>query len=129
MTDIADLRDALLANFRTVHIRSSDAWPEADDWWATAKAFRAEKRGAQSYRDRMRRLLVDRGHAPFLDYLEADPDGGWRLHLFVLDKAALALLGEHTDGECGPGAPVSFDAEEFVSEHVGQLMPQDSHSE
>jgi hypothetical protein len=122
MTDIADLRDALLANFRTVHIRSSDAWPEADDWWATAKAFRAEKRGAQSYRDRMRRLLVDRGHTPFLDHLEADPDGGWRLHLFVLDKAALAHLDEHTDGGCGPGAPVSFDAEEFVAERIRHLV-------
>jgi hypothetical protein len=122
MTDLADIRDALLANFRTVHIRSSDAWPEADDWWATAKAFRAEKRVAQSYRYRMRRLLLDHGHTLFLDHLEADPDDGWRLHLFVLDKAALALLDEHTDGGCGPGAPVSFDAEVFVAERIRHLV-------
>jgi hypothetical protein len=46
--------------------------------------------------------------------LEPDPDGGWRLHLFVSEHAAMHLLDEITGGRCGAGDPASFDPEEFV---------------
>ena len=51
-----------------------------------------------------------------LHLMEPDRAGGWRLHFFVVDVAALTLLDELTEGACGPGDPVSFNPEEFVSE-------------
>ena len=55
--------------------------------------------------------------------MEPDPEGGWRLHIFVADKAALSLLDELTEWECGPGDPVSFDPEEFVAGDLRDLLP------
>jgi hypothetical protein len=57
--------------------------------------------------------------------MESDPEGGWRLHIFVADEAALTLLDELAEWECGPGDAVSFDPEEFVA---GRLRDLFSHS-
>ena len=73
-------------------------------------------------------LLVEHGHHRFLHHLEPDPAGGWRLHFFVADDAALTLLDELTEGACGPGDPVSFNPEEFVSERLRHLFEIDTHS-
>ncbi len=90
MTDLAALAATLLANFRTVRIPASER-PEGPptDWWAMAKARRADSRAAYASRDRLRRLLVEHGHHRFLHHMEPDPEGGWRLHFFVADDAAL----------------------------------------
>jgi hypothetical protein len=58
--------------------------------------------------------------------MEPDPEGGWRLHIFVADEAALTLLGELTEWECGPGDPVNFDPEEFIAGRLRDLFPHSS---
>jgi hypothetical protein len=122
ITDLTALAAALLANFRTVRVPPPDDLQRpSDDWWAAAKARRAEKRAAYACRDRLRRELTDHGH-PFLDRLEADPDGGWRLHILVADEAAVALLDTISQDACGPGDPVTFDPEEFISEKLRRLQ-------
>jgi hypothetical protein len=87
MSDPATLAATLLANFRTVHIPASDrAEGQPTDWWAMAKARRAESRAAYACRDRLRRNLVQHGYHRFLDHLESDPAGGRRLHFLSLMK-------------------------------------------
>ena len=99
MSDLADLAASLLANFCTIRILASERPEEQPtDWWAKAKARRAESRAAYAYRDRLRRLLVERGHHRFLHHLEPDPEGGWRLHFFVAEVAALTSLDELAEG-------------------------------
>jgi hypothetical protein len=129
MTDLATLAATLRANFCSLHIPGSKRGHQlSGDWWATVRAMRAESLAAYAYRDRLRRLLVERGHHRFLHHLEADPAGGWRLHFFVADVAALTLLDELTEGTCGPGDPVSFNPKEFVSERLRHLFKIDTHS-
>jgi hypothetical protein len=128
MTDLADLAATLLANFRTVRIPSPEGLerPPPADWWATAKARRAEHRAAYDCRDQIRRGLVEHGYRRFLHHMESDPAGGWRLHIFLGDEAALTLLDKLTERECGPGDPVNFDPEEFVAGRLRDLFPHSS---
>jgi hypothetical protein len=122
ITDLTALAAVLLANFRTLRILAPDDHQlPPDDWWGSAKARRAEKRAAYACRDRLRRELTDHDH-PFLDRLEADPDGGWRLHIFVADASAVALLDTISQGACGPGGPVTLDPEEFIAEQLRRLQ-------
>ena len=125
MTDLPTLAATLLVNFRTICFPWSDACsmppaPSHEEWWRAAKARRAEQLAVEAYRRQLRQRLHD-GHHRFLDNLERDPEGGWRLHIFVADDAALSMLDGITDQECGPGDPVSFDPEEFVMERLGYL--------
>ena len=118
MTDLASLADILLANFRTVPIPAPEPiQTKPGDWFATAKVRLAEKRAVEAFRDRIRRVLADHGYR-CLHHLEADPEGGWRLHIFVADDDALALLDEITEGKCGAGDPVTFDADEFLRDRL-----------
>jgi hypothetical protein len=129
MTDLATLAATLLSNFRTVHIPSSGHLEgRPGDWWAKATARRADSRAACACRDRLRRLLVEHGHHRFLHHLEPDPNGGWLLHIFAANNAVLALLDEVAEGECGPGDPVKFDPNEFVSARLRHLVANDINS-
>ena len=74
------------------------------------------------------RAWSQHGYRCFLDRMEPDPEGGWRLHFFVADDAALALLDELTEGDVGPGDPVSFDPGRFVLERIRHLFENDTHS-
>ena len=129
MTDIQALAAALLANFRTIHFQpSEECFPRAPshwDWWESAKARRADRQAVYDYRQRLRNELTAHGHRQFLDHVELGPDGGWRLHLFVADDAAMLLLDRITEGRCGAGDPASFNPEEFVQEQLedGALQP------
>jgi hypothetical protein len=109
----------LLANFRTIRLPAETLPvrpdPENKHRLATAKANLAERRAVYDRRDAVRRVLYRRRY-PFLDRLEADPEGGWRHHVFVADEDAVILL-EGIDN-CGPGDPVEFDPEEFVIERL-----------
>jgi hypothetical protein len=124
MTDLATLAADLLANFRTIRILSS-GHPEGrpENWLARAKARRAESLAAYAYRDRLRRILVEHGYHRFLHDMERDPEGGWRLHVFLAEDTALTLLDEVTEGTCGPGDPVAFNPEEFVAGRLRDLLP------
>jgi hypothetical protein len=55
------------------------------------KTLRAEKRVVYDLRDRLRRVLIQHRHRS-IDRLELDPEGGWRIHIFLLDEDALVLL-------------------------------------
>jgi hypothetical protein len=126
MTDLPTLAATLLANFCTIRFpasvdRSAQSTPSLSDWWTTAKARRAERLAVNAYRHQMRRQLIEHCHRRFLDHLEPDPEGGWRLHFFLADDAAMSLLIEASVGECGPGDPVVFDPKEFVAESLGGL--------
>jgi hypothetical protein len=119
MTDLASIATTLLANFATIRIPAqNDAADLSGDWWGAAKVWRTEKRAVRAYRDELRAALVAHGHRQFLDYLEPDPDDGWRLHFFFAEHAALSLLDQITDGRCDAGDPVSFDPEAFVREQL-----------
>ena len=92
------------------------------------KVRRDAHRAVHAHRDRLRQGLVERGFRCFLDRMEADPAGGWRLHIFAADEAALTLLDELAEGACGPGDAVSFNPKEFVTERVWHLIENDTHS-
>jgi hypothetical protein len=124
MTDIETLANSLLANFRTIRL-PADALParpdpETTDWWAIAKARRDEKRVLYELRDRLRRALNQHRHQ-FIDLVEPDPEGGWRIHIFALDADALVLLDGISDQRCEPGDPVDFDPEEFIIEWLREV--------
>jgi hypothetical protein len=124
MSDLQTHASHLLANFRTIRlpVEALPARPnlEPTDWWAVAKARRAEKRVLYDLRDGIRRVL-NQHHHRFIDCQEPDPDGGWRLHIFLLDEDALPLLDAIDDRPCEPGDPVDFDPEEFVIERLREL--------
>jgi hypothetical protein len=130
MTDRSALAATLLANFRTIRFatpgdRSARSSRSHSDWWAKAKARRADRLAVDAYRDQIRRRLTEQGHRRFLDYLEPDPDG-WRVHIFVADEPAMSTLADISEGRCGPGDPVNFDPEQFVSEHIGCMEGSDT---
>jgi hypothetical protein len=125
-TGTMTLAATLLANFRTIHFpRSEDRlmpFPTTTpDWWTKAKARFADRRAVDAYRQRLRRELVAHGHRLVLDHLESNPEGGWRLHIFVADENALSLLADISEGQCGAGDPLDFDPEEFVADHLNRL--------
>ena len=128
MTDLATLADNLLANFRTVRIPASERQEGYADWWTMVKARRAAHRAVHARRDRLCQGLVQHGYRCFLDRMEPDPEGGWRLHFFVSDDAGLALLDELTEGMSGRGDPVSFDPGRFVLERIRHLFENDIRS-
>ncbi len=126
MTAHSTLADTLIANFRTIRFPASDdhSTPPSTthpDWWATAKARCADRLAVDTYRKRLHLELVAHGHRLFLDHLEPDPDGGWRLHIFVADDHALSIVANFSEGRFGPGDPVDFDPEEFVTDHLNSM--------
>jgi hypothetical protein len=124
MTDPRTLADNLLANFRTIRISAealpSYGKPPPAGWLANAKANRADKRVVYDCRDEVRHALKQRGHK-FFTCLEADPEGGWRVHVFVLCETAATLVDEIGGENCGVGDPVNFDPEEFINNRLGEL--------
>jgi hypothetical protein len=133
MTDLSTLAATLLANYRTIRVPASGDHSKASedrcgqptrpppDWFQTVKARRAGRRAAETYRDRLRRELVEHGYHRFFHHLEADPEGGWRLHFFFADEHGLSILADINEGQCGPGDPVDFDSEEFIRDRLGRL--------
>jgi hypothetical protein len=125
MTVHSTLAATLLANFRTIRFPAFDdrSTPPSTvpDWFAKAKARCSDRRAVDAYRQRLRRELVAHGHRLFLDHLEPDPEGGWRLHIFVADDHALSIVANFSEGRFGPGDPVDFDPEEFVTDHFNRM--------
>ena len=126
MTDLLTLATTMLGNFRTIRIPSPDDClprrPTHLDWWQVAKARIAARRTAHAYRDEVRAALVRLGHRRVLDNLEPDPEGGWRLHLFLGDDAAVSVLEEIANELCVLGDPLTLDPEEFVREQLGDWI-------
>jgi hypothetical protein len=134
MTVLSTLAATLLANFRTIRLPASEdalakSVPTRANWFQIAKARRAKRLAVDAYRDRIRRELVGHGHHRFFHHLEADPEGGWRLHFFVADEPALSILADISVGRCGPGDPLDFDPQEFVTDRLGCLKGMASEFE
>jgi hypothetical protein len=133
MTDLPTLAATLLANFRTIRFpRTEECIPRSPthwDWWQAAKARRADRQAVYDYRQRLRHELIAHGHHEFLDHVELGPDGGWRLHVFVVDDAAMLLLDRTTEGRCRAGDPASFNPDKFVQEQLEEGAIQPSLSE
>ena len=133
MTDLPTLAATLLNNFQTIHFQpSEECFPRSAthrDWWQAAKARRADRQAVYDYRRRLRYELIAHGHHQFLDHVELGPDGGWRLHVFAADDAAMLLLDGITEGRYGPGDPARFNPEEFVQEQLDDDAVQSPLSE
>lgn len=125
MSDLQTLAAKMLTNFRTSHLCSEDGLPRSQthsDWWQAAKARIAYRRAVRAFRDELRADLIEHGHHQFFDHLEPDPEGGWRLHIFLADDAAASLLDEIGGELCVMGDPVALDPEERVRECLGDWI-------
>jgi hypothetical protein len=131
--DSSPLAASLLANFRTIRFPPTEEYyprsPKHWDWWQAAKVRRSDRQAVYNYRQRLRNELITHGHRQFLDHVEPDPDGGWRLHFFVADDGAMSLLDVIAGGRCGSGDPASFNPDEFVQEQLEEGAVQPSPSE
>jgi hypothetical protein len=129
MTDLSTLAGTLLTNFTTVRLRRCEqlwTWPVPDPSLRLhCKLLQTTVQGQtmilRCNRQYLRQRLLDDGYRAFFDQLKGDGPDGWRLHFFCLDPSAVAVLYGAGLGECGPGAPVRFDAEEFVTSRLSQL--------
>jgi hypothetical protein len=129
MTDLSTLAVTLLANFVTIRLRRCEEWwtwpVENPSLELHCKLLQTTLRGQmltfRCNRQYLRQRLLDDGYRAFFDHLESDGPDGWRLHFFCLDPSAVAPLYDAGLGECGPGAPVRLDAEEFVTQRLSQL--------
>jgi hypothetical protein len=117
-TDLADLYETLLANFRTIHIPASDPVEiKLGSMFAAVRARRAARRVVQAVQDEIGRALTDRNFHHF-HRLEQDLEHGWRLHLFLADDEAVQFLDELAKGAIGPGDTVTFDPDQFLRERL-----------
>jgi hypothetical protein len=116
--DLADLYDTLLSNFRTVRIPATEPVEiKPGSMFAAAHARLAARRAVQAVQDEIRRALNDRSFN-HCHHLEEDREGGWRLHLFLVDDEAVQFLEEIEKGAIGPGDPVAFDPDQFLRERL-----------
>jgi hypothetical protein len=129
MTELPTIAATLLANFATVRIPRCErlwTWPVDDPsprlrTRLLANALAGETLIGSCYRQRVRCHLLATGHRAFFDRIEGGGRDGWRLHFFCYDPAIVLLLHDIPVGQCGPGDPVSFDAEKFVMNHLRRL--------
>jgi len=126
MIDFSALGTTMLANFITVRFpRQEQVWVILEEDLdfdvrirCLGRALRAELLSIRCHRENLRVALFARGHRQFLDYVESDPVGGWRIHLFVGDADALALVASITTGHVGPGDPISLDPRAFIERRL-----------
>jgi hypothetical protein len=129
MTDLAPIAATLLANFVTVRIPRCErlwTWSEPDPSSRLrarllANALAGETLIGGCHRQWVRGHLLEHGHRAFFDRMVGGGPDGWRLHFFCLDPSAIQLLHDIPVGQCGPGDPVSFDAEKFVMHYLHRL--------
>ena len=119
MTNTPTVAPTLLDNFRTIRITVDTSPgppdPAGEDWLAVIKA--------KSRCEAIRRILRQGRHR-FIDHLERDPDGGWLLHVFPVDRDAAAIL--NASFVCGPGGPAIFDPVEFIFQSLQEMEPLDN---
>ena len=122
MTNLSTLAATLLTNFATIRLPTCErlwTWPVSDrSLDLQCKVLEITLGCNRLY---LRQRLLDDGYRAFFDRLEGDGPHGWRLHFFCLDRSAVTALHDADPGECGPGEPVRFDAEEFVIRRLRQL--------
>jgi hypothetical protein len=134
MTDLSPLATTFLTNFVTVRFsRYQPVWMVLDDEnlpvdarnRCLGHALRCEELLIRCHRFNLCQGLAEAGHRRFFDLVEADPAGGWRVHLFLADDAAIGLVVSITDGMVGPGDPVRFDPKALVERRLQRLNKSD----
>lgn len=65
---------------------------------------------------------MGRGYREFIDRLEAAPDGGWRIHLFLFYPGAAGAVLDMTDGIVGPRCAGSFDPHRWVERQIAKRV-------
>jgi len=126
MTDLSALKATMLANFITVRFgRYEHVWTVLEEDLAfdvrvrcLNHALRAEILSIRCHRANLRAALFRERHRQFLDYVEGDPGGRWRIHLFLGDEDAIVLLPKITTGYVGCGDPVAFDPRAFIERRL-----------
>src|SRR4051794_17944591 len=104
--DFTTLATTLLANHVTVRFpRTEYVWTflERDldpdvRMKCLGTALRCEELCVRSYRLVLRCGLIDAGHRQFLDRLEGEAHGGWRIHLFLPNEDAVRSVPSITIG-------------------------------
>ena len=132
MTELSTIAAALSANFATIRIPRCERlwkWPEPDPSprlraKPAANALAGETLIGSCHRQCVRGHLLEAGHRAFFDRIEGGGADGWRLHLFCLYPAAVALWRGIGLGQSGPGDPVAFDAVKFVVHRLRRLERQ-----
>jgi len=129
MIDFTALATIMSANFITVRFpRFEPVWTVLEEDLAfdvlircLNHALRAELLSIRCHRENLRVALFRMGHQQFLDYVEADPAGGWLIHLFLIDADAIVLLPTITTGNVGPGDPIAFDPRAFIERRLSSI--------
>jgi hypothetical protein len=129
MTDFLALRTAMFANFVTVRFpRCEQVWTIlAEDLPFDVRirclnhALRAETLRIRCFRQNLRVALFAESYRQFLDYVESDPSGGWRIHLFLGDADAIALVPSITTGDVRRGDPIRLDPEAFMERRLARI--------
>ena len=124
--DLPALAATLLRNFVTVRFpRTEQLWTIlnerlTDDARArcTEIAWKGEALCVCARRNVLRLGLAELGCREFLDHVEADPNGAWRIHLFFADDEAVKVVPEITDGSITSGDPLHFDPARFVERQL-----------
>jgi hypothetical protein len=129
MIDFSALAATLFSNFVTVRFaRQEQVWVLLEEDLpfdvrirCLGHALRAELLSIRCNRQNLRVALFREGHRQFLDYVEGDPSGGWRSHLFLSDADALALVPSMTIGHVGRGDPIAFDPTTFIERRLSRI--------
>jgi hypothetical protein len=119
----------MLANFITVRFgRYEPVWTVLEEDLpfdvrvrCLNHALRAETLHIRCHRQDLRVALFQEGYRHFLDYVERDPVGGWRVHLFLTDADAMVLLPTITTGYVGLGDPIGFDPQAFIERRLASI--------
>jgi hypothetical protein len=124
--DLPTLTTTLLRNFVTVRFdRTAQLWSILDEQLTdeararcTEIAWKGEALCVGARRNVLRLGLAERGYREFLDPVEADANGGWRIHLFLADDDAVKVVPQITDGSVSAGDPRRFDPMKFVERRL-----------
>ena len=121
--DLSTLTPALLTNFITVRFPAIDrpqTMPKAGE-----RRRLDERLIVWLHRAGIRMALTQAGRRRFLDHMDADPAGRWRIHIFCADQDAISLVAGFTNGVVGPGDPSGFDARAFIEQRLTSLEERD----
>lgn len=127
--DPSALTATLLMNFVTVQFPRADILRRIVDQGVSPQgrtrcqehAAKADALAIGFRRQALRSALLSLGYREFMDFLEPDPNGGWRLHLFLVNPDAVPAVPQITDGSVGPGDPVKVDPHKWVERRVAHM--------
>jgi hypothetical protein len=127
MIDLTALADTLLDNFVTVRFARIGPvwqWPQPlsdNEFHRLGHGMRTERLICEARRRWLRMAMDQAGYRRFIDAIEGDVIGDWRIHIFSAERGAVLLLPEITDGAVGPGETIAIDARAFIRRNLLRL--------